>query len=251
MRQIQQAPLYSKKWIAKDTVEMIVQSKEIAEQASPGQFLHMHVPGHTLRRPISIAHIDRAKHLVTILFKEIGSGTRTLAQCAEGSEINMLGPLGNGFPMDQEAGSTALLIGGGIGVPPLYALGTALKEQGVHVISILGYQSKENVFYEDQFKALGETIIVTDDGSYGQKGLVTDGLSLAGDFNHYYTCGPKPMIQAVVNHIKTVPGHVSLEERMGCGLGACFACVIPTEDEKGYKKICQDGPVFSAKEIVL
>lgn len=251
MRHIQRAPLYSKKRIAKDTVEMVIQSKEIAEQTSPGQFLHIHVPHHTLRRPISIAHIDRENHLITILFKEIGSGTRTLSKCAVGDEMNVLGPLGNGFPLDQQVGSTALLIGGGIGVPPLYALGTVLKERGVNVISVLGYQTKENVFYEAQFKELGETIIVTDDGSYGEKGLVTDGLSLIGDFDHYYTCGPKPMIRAVINSIDTVPGHISLEERMGCGLGACFACVVPTEDEKGYKKICQDGPVFSQEEVVL
>lgn len=251
MRQIQRAPLYSKKWIAQDTVEMVIQSKEIADEASPGQFLHMHVPGHTLRRPISIAHIDREKHLITILFKEIGSGTKSLAEQPEGAEINMLGPLGKGFPLDQEPGSTALLIGGGIGVPPLYALGTALKERGVNVISILGYQTKANVFYEEQFQELGQTIIVTDDGSYGKKGLVTDGITIAGDFDHYYTCGPKPMIQAVVNSIKNVPGHISLEERMGCGLGVCLACVVPTEDEKGYKKICEDGPVFSSREVVL
>ncbi|HLR14898.1 MAG TPA: dihydroorotate dehydrogenase electron transfer subunit [Bacillota bacterium] len=251
MRHIQKAPIYSKKWIAKDTVELIIQSKDIATEARPGQFLHIHVPGHTLRRPISIAHIDREHDLITILFKELGSGTKTLATLEAGEEVNMLGPLGNGFPLDQTEGSTSLLIGGGIGVPPLYALGNALKEKGVRVVSVLGYQTKEHVFYEEQFQQLGETIIVTDDGSYGKKGLVTDGLSFVNQVDHFYTCGPKPMIKAVVDAMETTPGHISLEERMGCGLGACFACVVPTEDEKGYKKICQDGPVFSVEEVVL
>lgn len=251
MRHIQRAPIYSKKWIAKDTVELIIHSENIAKEADPGQFLHIHVQGHTLRRPISIAHIDREKHHITILFKELGSGTRTLATLEAGEEVNMLGPLGNGFPLDQSEESTALLIGGGIGVPPLYALGHALKEKGVNIISVLGYQTREHVFYEKQFQQLGETIIVTDDGSYGEKGLVTDGLSLVHEVDHFYTCGPKPMIEAVVDAMGATPGHISLEERMGCGLGACFACVVPTEDEKGYKKICQDGPVFSAEEVVL
>lgn len=251
MRHIQRAPIYSKKWIAKDTVELKIHSENIAHEAHPGQFLHIHVQGHTLRRPISIAHIDRELDLITILFKELGSGTKTLAALEAGEEVNMLGPLGNGFPLEQTKGSTALLIGGGIGVPPLYALGHALVEKGINVISVLGYQTKEHVFYEEQFQQLGETIIVTDDGSYGEKGLVTDGLSLVNTVDHFYTCGPKPMIKAVVDAMGGTPGYISLEERMGCGLGACFACVVPTEDDKGYKKICQDGPVFSAKEVVL
>lgn len=251
MQYIQKAPLYSKKWIAKDTVELIVHSKSIASQAHPGQFLHIQAPGHTLRRPISIAHIDHEQHLITILFKVIGTGTSALAACKVGTEISMLGPLGNGFPLDQKSGSTALLIGGGIGIPPLYALGTALTQRGVHVISILGYQTKDYVFYEEQFNTLGQTVIVTDDGTHGEKGLVTDVLAKVGAFDQFYTCGPKPMLQAVTNKIDTIPGYVSLEERMGCGVGACFACVIPTSDEKGYKKICQDGPVFSSKEVVL
>lgn len=248
---MQRTPLYSKKWIATDTVEMIIQSKELATSARPGQFLHIHVPGHTLRRPISIAHIDRDQHLLTFLFKVIGSGTRTLANFSSGDEVNILGPSGNGFPLEQQAGSTALLIGGGIGIPPLYALGTALKEQGIRVKAILGYQTKSFVFYEEQFAALGDTIVVTDDGSYGEKGLVTDVVDQIGSFDHYYSCGPKPMLRAVMQTMDQTDGHISLEERMGCGVGACFACVIPTTDGQGYKKICQEGPVFSAKEVVL
>lgn len=251
MKQLHQVTLYSKRWIAQDTVEMILQSKELANNAQPGQFLHIRVPGHTLRRPISIAHIDLEQQLITILFKMIGSGTERLSTYVVGDDLDVLGPLGKGFPLDQQVGQTALLIGGGIGIPPLYALGTALSERGVHVKTILGYQTKSFVFYEEQFARLGETIVVTDDGSYGEKGLVTDVIQQIGPFDEYYSCGPKPMLRAVMKELTTVQGHVSLEERMGCGVGACFACVIPTIDEQDYKKICQDGPVFSAKEVVL
>lgn len=251
MQSIHQAPLYSKKWIAQDTVEMVIASKALAEHARPGQFLHIHVPGHTLRRPISIAYIDREKHRVTFIYKIIGSGTRQLSELAVGENVHVLGPSGNGFPLRRQVGATVLLIGGGIGVPPLYALGKALLERGVHVRAILGFQTKSFVFYEELFARLGETVVVTDDGSYGKKGLVTDVIDQIGPIDHYYSCGPKPMLRAVMKHLETVNGHVSLEERMGCGVGACFACVIKTADEQGYKKICQDGPVFHAKEVVV
>lgn len=251
MQQLHQVQLYSKRWIAQDTVEMTLQSKELARYAQPGQFLHIHVQGHTLRRPVSIAHIDQERQLIILLFKRIGSGTERLSTSAVGDVLHVLGPLGNGFPLDQPAGETALLIGGGIGIPPLYALGSALKDRGVRVKSILGFQTEAYVFYEERFTHLGETVVVTDDGSYGESGLVTDVIQQVGPFDQYYSCGPKPMLRAVMKELTTMKGHISLEERMGCGVGACFACVIPTADEQGYKKICQDGPVFSSKEVVL
>src|SRR5699024_5306104 len=146
---------------------------------------------------------------------------------------------------------TALLIGGGIGVPPVYFLATELNKRGVNVISVLGFQGKEQVFYEDKFKALGDTIVVTNDGSYGEKGFVTDVFDQVEDFDTFYSCGPKPMLKAVAHSLAHKDGFISFEERMGCGVGACYACVLPTHDEEGYKKICSDGPVFSASEVIL
>lgn len=238
--------------IAKDTIEMVLKNSYISHQAVPGQFLHISVVGHTLRRPISIAAVNQAENTVTILFKIIGSGTKALANYQVGSSINVLGPSGNGFPIvELTKEDSVLLIGGGIGVPPLYYLGRVLKEQGVNVQAVLGFQSKEYVFYEEAFKALGDTLVVTNDGSYGHEGYVTDLVDELEAFDSYYSCGPAPMLQAVTKTFPNKKGFISFEERMGCGVGACFACVIETKDEAGYKKICQDGPVFAASEVSL
>ena len=136
-------------------------------------------------------------------------------------------------------------------MPPLYYLGKRLKEKNVNIISVLGFQSKDHVFYENEFKALGQTIIVTDDGSYGEKGFVTDVLGQLPAFDMFYSCGPLGMLRAVTKSLESKSGYISLEERMGCGVGTCAACVIPTNTTEGYKKICHDGPVFSAKEVIL
>jgi len=213
--------------LALDTVEMVLENEYISQQAEPGQFLHIAVPGHTLRRPISIASVDRAQHTVTILFKIVGKGTEVLATLPTGMTIDALGPNGNGFPVDSiQQGATVLVIGGGIGVPPLYFLASHLKEAGVHVKAILGFQHKDYVFYEERFKALGETHIVTNDGSYGHKGFVTNVVDEVGSFDRYYSCGPLPMLQAVQKTLSDKEGYLSFEERMGCGVGACLACVI-------------------------
>ncbi len=236
--------------IALDTVEMVLKNEYASQTAGPGQFLHISVPGHTLRRPISIADVDKEAGTITILFKKFGRGTKLLADYHPGMTLNALGPSGNGFSPDQAAGSTALLIGGGIGVPPLYYLGKTLKEKNVNVIAVLGFQTAIQVFYEKAFQALGETYVVTDDGTYGQAGFVTDVLDQVSDFDHYYTCGPVPMLKSIQQKLAGRPGTLSLEERMGCGVGACFACVIPCE-EGGYRKVCQNGPVFRTEEIAL
>lgn len=238
--------------IAKETYEMVLRNDYISSRAVPGQFLHMAVAGYTLRRPISIAAVNKADETVTILYKVIGDGTKALASYEAGTTIDVLGPSGNGFPIeDIKNTGTALLIGGGIGVPPVYFLAQTLKEHGVNVKSIIGFQSKEFVFYEEQFKQLGETYVVTNDGSYGHTGFVTDVIGEVGDYDRFFSCGPAPMLKAVSEAIPDKEGFLSFEERMGCGVGACFACVIPAENEKGYLKICQDGPVFSAKEVLL
>lgn len=238
--------------IAKDTIEMKLKNEYISTQAVPGQFLHISVTGHTLRRPISIAAVNQKEQSVTILFKVIGSGTDALARYQIGSKVDVLGPSGNGFPLDEITSSDrVLLIGGGIGVPPLYYLGTVLKSLGVHIQAVIGFQTKDYVFYEAAFQALGETTVVTNDGSYGEKGFVTSVINTLEPFDHYYSCGPAPMLQAVTQSFPHQPGYLSFEERMGCGVGACLACVIDTKDETGYKKICQDGPVFAVNEVSI
>lgn len=242
----------SSKYIAKDSVEMVLKNQYISEQAVPGQFLHISVVGHTLRRPISIAAVNRKEQTITILFKVIGSGTLALANYMIGSYLDVLGPSGNGFPTHQlSKENTVLLIGGGIGVPPLYYLGTNLKERGVNVQSIIGFQSEAYVFYEKEFQALGDTYVVTNDGSYGFKGFVTDVVKEIAPFDTYYSCGPAPMLQAVTTTFPNKKGYLSFEERMGCGVGACLACVIETTNDTGYKKICHDGPVFPANEVKI
>ena len=238
--------------IAKDSYEMILENEYISTHAVPGQFLHIAVPGHTLRRPISIAAVDKQAHTTTILFKTVGSGTESLAIYEIGTELDVLGPAGKGFPVENlHEGASVLLIGGGIGVPPIYFLATELKKRGITLQFILGFQSQAYMFYEKKFQELGETIIVTDDGSYGEKGFVTDVIGQVAPFDRYYSCGPLPMLKTVKNKLPHIEGYLSFEERMGCGVGACFACVVPTNDQKGYKKICQDGPVFAADEVIL
>lgn len=247
-----QMKVIAKETIAKDTVEMVLQNEYVSKHAKPGQFIHISVAGHTLRRPISIAAIDRDSKSITILFKKIGSGTERLAHYEVGDELDVLGPNGGtGFPLDIPKNSSILLIGGGIGVPPLYCLGRELAELGIKVQAILGFQTKDYIFYEDKFLSLGDTYIATDDGSYGHKGLVTDIVEKVAPFDRYYACGPLPMLKAVKNSLQDIPGHLSFEERMACGVGACFSCVIETETDAGYKKICQDGPVFAANEVKL
>lgn len=234
--------------IALDTTEMVLQNAFISQTAQPGQFLHIGLEGHTLRRPISIATIDRENGTVTVLFKQLGEGTKALSSYQVGMKISALGPNGNGFSIDQTT-NTALLVGGGIGIPPLYCLGQRLAMQGVKVISVLGFQTAASVFYEEKFQDLGKTVVTTDDGSYGHHGFVTDVLDEIGYYDCYYSCGPLPMLQAVTKKLESQKGYVSLEERMGCGVGACFACVIPTDHQGGYMKICKDGPVFATNEV--
>ncbi|WP_304413180.1 dihydroorotate dehydrogenase electron transfer subunit [Paucisalibacillus sp. EB02] len=243
--------IVSTRCIAKDTIEMVLENQFISGIAVPGQFLHIQVGKHILRRPISIADCNKELNQITILFKINGVGTDELANYQQGEYLDVLGPLGNGFTTDGESKSTVLLIGGGIGVPPLYYLGKTLKENGINIVTILGFQQKDNVFYEQQFQELGETFIVTDNGSYGHKGFVTDVIDQVGRFDCYYSCGPIPMLKALTAKLKGKKGFISLEERMGCGIGACFACVLPTKDGTSYKKICKDGPVFQAEEVTL
>ncbi len=247
------------KSIAKDIFELTLKGSLVEEMTSPGQFVHIKVGNGVdplLRRPISICSIDKESLQFTMLYRSEGHGTKLLSEKSIGDKINVLGPLGNGFPVDAtNSKETALLVGGGIGVPPLYELSKQLVDSGVKVIHVLGFQSAENAFYESEFSKLGKTYISTVDGSYGTKGFVTD-VIVNNDltFDTLYACGPNVMLQALENRYRDRRAFLSLEERMGCGIGACFACVCHVQNDPTgftYKKVCSDGPVFKVGEVVL
>ncbi|KIL44824.1 dihydroorotate dehydrogenase electron transfer subunit [Jeotgalibacillus soli] len=261
MIQKQDMIIVSHKQIADHIFELTLRGSLTNEMTSPGQFVHVKIMNGSeplLRRPISICSIDRENEQFTMLYRVSGSGsgTSTLSQLMKGFTVNVLGPLGNGFPVDElEEGQTALLVGGGIGVPPLYELSKRLTSRGVKVIHILGFQEQKVVFYKEEFTALGETYIATVDGSFGTKGFVTDVIDkLDVTIDGYYTCGPAPMLRAVEQKLSGVDGYISMEQRMGCGVGACLACVCHVQgDDTGtaYKKVCSDGPVFKSKVVVV
>lgn len=243
------------KEIAHNIFELTVIGQHVSQMKSPGQFVHIRVSEHSeplLRRPISIASIDSETLEFTMIYRVDGRGTQLLSEKRSGDSIDVLGPLGNGFPtVVAEAGQHTWLIGGGIGVPPLYELAKQLTSKGVRVTMILGFQSAKDVFYEEAFKKFGETFVTTVDGSYGTQGFVTTKMNeLEERPDIYYSCGPKPMLHAVEGALEGTPGYLSFEQRMGCGIGACFACVCPTTAGGGaYVKVCSDGPVFQAGVI--
>ncbi|ADU30823.1 dihydroorotate dehydrogenase electron transfer subunit [Evansella cellulosilytica] len=226
---------------------------------NPGQFVNVRVGkgiDPTLRRPISICDVDVDNERLTMIYRVEGKGTKMLSEMLVGDTVNILGPLGQGFPVDAATKeNTCVLVGGGVGIPPLYYLAKQLTANGVKVITILGFRSDKDIFLEKEFAELGELKITTEDGSKGIKGFVTDALETLSDYELFYTCGPKPMLRAVES-IASSPGFISLEERMGCGVGACLACVCDLNERnkdtgKSYAKICSDGPVFEAGEVIL
>lgn len=243
--------------IAHSIFELTLKGELVSEMKQPGQFVHLKVSNSfepLLRRPISICNIDQEEKQFTMIYRAEGRGTKLLSMKAAGERIDVLGPLGNGFPVEEAVpGETALLVGGGIGVPPLYELSQRLTTRGVKVVHVLGFQSKDVAFYEEKFASLGETYIATVDGSLGTKGFVTDVIEGENiNFDLLYSCGPTPMLKALENNYNDKKLFLSLEERMACGIGACFACVCKTSKEgTGYKKVCSDGPVFRSGEVVL
>ena len=207
-----------------------------------GQFVDISVPGLFLRRPISVCDVEGT--VLTLIYKVVGEGTRKMAAMAAGTELNLLTGLGNGYTI-KNAGARPLLVGGGVGVPPLYYLAKQLRAQGLTVRVILGFNTANEVFYEQEFNDLGcEVVVTTADGSHGTKGFVT--AALDGQQSYYYACGPMPMLRALIAAAGT-QGEVSMEERMGCGYGVCVGCTIQTT--QGNKRVCKDGPVFEAGEI--
>lgn len=209
-----------------------------------GQFINIKIDGMYLRRPISVC--DCQEGVITIIYKVVGKGTELMSTMKEGTKLDILTDLGNGYDLSK-SGDAPLLLGGGVGVPPLYLLAKKLIAEGKKVSVILGFNTKDEVFYEDEFKALGANVIVTTvDGSYSVKGFVTDAMNKV-DYTYFYTCGPEPMLKAVYKTAKT-SGQMSFEERMGCGFGACMGCSCKTIT--GYKRICKDGPVLEKEEIL-
>lgn len=210
---------------------------------APGQFVNVKLEGKFLRRPISVCDYD--DKTITIIYKVVGSGTEQMSKMAQGETLDLLVGLGNGFN-PEKSGENPLLIGGGVGIPPLYNLCKELIKAGSKPTVILGFNTKSEVFYEDAFKVLGaEVKVTTVDGSYGIKGFVTDAMDMP--YSYFFTCGPMPMFKAIEAKA-TTSGQYSFEERMGCGFGACMGCSCKTK--YGNKRICKDGPVLYREEII-
>ncbi len=210
----------------------------------PGQFVNIALEGRYLRRPISVCDYDAAT--LTLIYKVVGEGTAQMARMEPGGQLDLLTGLGNGFATDNDA-RRPLLVGGGVGVPPLYNLAKVLLAAGKPVQIVLGFNTAAEVFYAGEFRALGCSVTVaTADGSAGVKGFVTDAL-VGLDFDYFYACGPLPMLRAL-SQAAACDGQLSFEERMGCGFGACMGCSCKTLT--GSKRICKEGPVLMKNEIL-
>ena len=228
--------------LTKDVVKMVL-AGDCSHITAPGQFVNIKLEGYFLRRPISVCDCEGDK--LTILYKIVGKGTLAMSKMKAGDKLDILTGLGNGYDLTV-AGDKPLLIGGGVGVPPLYMLAKQLVKLGKKVSLIMGFNTAEEIFYKDEFEKLGVKVTVcTVDGTAGVKGFVTD--AMIKDYTYFYTCGPEPMLKAVYNKY-TTSGQFSFEERMGCGFGACMGCSCKTL--YGNKRICKDGPVLVKEEII-
>lgn len=233
----------SQRKIAKDVYEMVLAGDTSAITAS-GQFVNIKIDGFYLRRPISVCDYD--ENTLTLVYKTVGKGTAEMSKYEVGKNLKILVGLGNGYDLSL-SGDKPLLLGGGVGVPPMFNLCKKLIDEDKKPTVILGFNSQEEIFYEEEFKKLGATVLVTTvDGSYGIKGFVTDAMK-GLDYTYFYTCGPEPMLKAIFNSSKT-SGQFSFEERMGCGFGACMGCSCKTIT--GFKRICKEGPVLKKEEIL-
>ncbi len=229
--------------IAKNTYECRL-SGDTSDITAPGQFVNIKLDGFYLRRPISVCNVEG--DVLTLIYKVVGEGTEKMSGAEAGEKWLTLTGLGNGYDLTK-SGDTPLLIGGGAGVPPMYLLCRKLIAEGKAPTVILGFNTKDEVFYKNEFEALGARVIVaTVDGSEGVKGFVTDAMQ-GLSYSYFYTCGPEPMLKAIYNASET-GGQFSFEERMGCGFGACMGCTCKTK--YGNKRICRDGPVLEKEEII-
>ena len=235
--------ILSQESIARDVMKLVL-CGDTSEIKVSGGFVNIKIDGLFLRRPISVCDYD--EKTLTLIYKIVGAGTEKLAQMKDGEVLDILVGLGNGYDLSK-SGDRPLLIGGGVGVPPLYKLAKLLIAEGKSVSVVLGFNSGADVFHENEFRALGaEVRVTTADGSYRTKGFVTDAMGDI-DYTYFYTCGPEPMLKAVHKATKT-SGQMSFEERMGCGFGACMGCSCKTLT--GYKRICKEGPVMEKEEIL-
>ena len=227
-----------------DTVFRMVLEGDTSAVTAPGQFVNIQLDGLYLRRPISVC--DREGDKLTIVYKTVGKGTEQMSRMQPGEKLDVLTGLGNGYDLSL-SGDKPVLLGGGVGVPPMYLLAKKLLEQGKKVSVILGFNTKSEIFYEEEFKKLGcDVTVTTVDGSYGTKGFVTTAMETM-NYTYFYTCGPEPMLKAVYKAAAT-SGQMSFEKRMGCGFGACMGCSCKTIT--GYKRICKEGPVMKKEEIL-
>ena len=228
--------------VAENVYKMVLEDPEL-EEMKPGQFVNIRLDGLYLRRPISVCESEAGS--LTIIYKAVGKGTEQMSRMKEREKLDVLTGLGNGYDLTK-AGDRPLLLGGGVGVPPLFMLARKLREQGKDVTAVLGFNTMEEVFGQAAFENMGvNTIVTTADGTFGTKGFVTD--AMPEDYSYFYTCGPEPMLKAVYRKTKT-SGQFSFEERMGCGFGACMGCSCKTIT--GNKRICREGPVLEKEEIL-
>ena len=236
--------IVSNRRLAPNVFEMVLRG-DCSAVAAPGQFVNLRLDGFYLRRPISVCNVDG--EMLTLIYKVVGRGTEAMSRMQPGGKLNALVGLGNGYSLD-ECGDRPMLIGGGAGVPPMYLLARRLLTRGADVTVVLGFNAREEIFYEEEFRALGAKVVVaTADGSYGVRGFVTDAMKQLPAPSAVCACGPEPMLKAVYN-AADVPGQFSFESRMGCGFGACMGCTCKTK--YGAKRICKDGPVLRREEIV-
>ena len=219
---------------------------DTSDITAPGQFVNIKLDGFYLRRPISVCNVEGDQ--LTIIYKAVGAGTEKMSCTKEGENWLVLTGLGNGYDLSK-SGDKPLLVGGGAGVPPMYYLARKLVNEGKTPTVILGFGKADEVFFKDEFEALGLKVLVTTvDGSFGIKGFVTDAIRESGvEYDYFYSCGPLPMLKALCS-ATTTSGEVSLEERMGCGFGICMGCSIMTAN--GAKRVCKDGPVFKKEEVI-
>ncbi len=235
--------ILSNEKLTSNVLKMVLKGDTSAVTA-PGQFINIKLEGKFLRRPVSIC--DYSDGTITIIYKVVGVGTEQMADMKPGEMLDVLVGLGNGYWLDK-CGDKPLLIGGGVGVPPMYNLCKKLIEQGKKVNVVLGFNTADEIFLEDDFRALGAAVTVaTADGSYGVKGFVTDAMKNI-DYTYFFTCGPMPMFKAI-EAVAVTSGQYSFEERMGCGFGACMGCSCKTKYSN--KRICKDGPVLEREEII-
>jgi 2-polyprenylphenol hydroxylase and related flavodoxin oxidoreductases len=231
--------------------DFVLEAPAFAKITQAGQFAHVRIPGRTLRRPISICGIDREKATIRLVFQIRGKGTEEMSAFKEGEMIEVLAPIGNGFSLHDKS-KKALIIGGGIGTPPLLEIA---KHYGNNADVILGFRNSDNVILEEEFKGFGAKVsVATEDGSAGTKGYVTNLIQSDKKYDYIYTCGPEAMLKAVCKFAveKGIFCYISLEERMACGVGACLGCACELIDDTGnkyYGHVCKDGPVFDYKKV--